>query len=91
MAETARITLGRPDDGHVHLRDGDVLAAAAPLTARRFGRASVKETPDFCQASRAPGDRWVPIRRAGKGILAPLHLLRIRRSGAIASPYTAAK
>ena len=41
MAETARITLSRPDDWHVHLRDGDVLAAVVPLTARRFGRAIV--------------------------------------------------
>ena len=39
MAETPRITLCRPDDWHVHLRDGDVLAAVAPLTARRFQRA----------------------------------------------------
>ena len=41
MAETRLITLGRPDDWHVHLRDGDVLAAVAPLTARRFARAIV--------------------------------------------------
>ena len=41
MAETRLITLRRPDDWHVHLRDGDVLAAVAPLTAPRFARAVV--------------------------------------------------
>jgi dihydroorotase len=36
-----RITLQRPDDWHVHLRDGDALKAVAPFTAARFGRAIV--------------------------------------------------
>ncbi len=35
------ITLTRPDDWHVHLRDGDMLAAVLPDTARRFARAIV--------------------------------------------------
>ena len=36
-----RLTLTRPDDWHVHLRDGDMLAAVLPDTARRFARAIV--------------------------------------------------
>ncbi len=36
-----RLTLTRPDDWHVHLRDGDLLAAVLPDTARRFARAIV--------------------------------------------------
>jgi dihydroorotase len=36
-----RITIRRPDDWHVHLRDGAMLAAVVPYTARRFGRAIV--------------------------------------------------
>ena len=36
-----RITLRRPDDWHVHLRDGDMLAAVAGYTARQFARAIV--------------------------------------------------
>lgn len=36
-----RITLTRPDDWHLHLRDGPALAAVLPDTARRFGRAIV--------------------------------------------------
>lgn len=36
-----RLIIRRPDDWHVHLRDGDMLAAVAPYTARQFGRAIV--------------------------------------------------
>jgi dihydroorotase len=35
------LTLRRPDDWHVHLRDGATLAAVVPCTARQFGRALV--------------------------------------------------
>ncbi len=36
-----RLTMRRPDDWHVHLRDGDMLRAVAPWTARQFSRAIV--------------------------------------------------
>ena len=36
-----RLTLTRPDDWHVHLRDGPAMAAVLPYTARQFGRAIV--------------------------------------------------
>ena len=36
-----RLTLIRPDDWHLHLRDGPALAAVASDSARRFGRAIV--------------------------------------------------
>lgn len=35
------ITLTRPDDWHLHLRDGDVLQHVVPFTAQRFGRAII--------------------------------------------------
>ena len=35
------LTITHPDDWHLHLRDGDVLAAVRPDTARRFARAIV--------------------------------------------------
>ncbi|MGB5493264.1 MAG: dihydroorotase [Sedimenticolaceae bacterium] len=35
------LTLTRPDDWHLHLRDGAMLAAVLPDTARRFARAIV--------------------------------------------------
>ena len=39
MTET--LTIRRPDDWHVHLRDGAVLAAVLPYTAAQFARAIV--------------------------------------------------
>ncbi len=36
-----RLTITRPDDWHLHLRDGDVLETVLPDSARRFGRAIV--------------------------------------------------
>ena len=36
-----RLTIRRPDDWHVHLRDGEMLARVAPYTARQFARAIV--------------------------------------------------
>ncbi|MEE9318664.1 MAG: dihydroorotase, partial [Rhodospirillales bacterium] len=41
MAETTEITIRRPDDWHLHLRDGDMLKAVVPFTARRFARAII--------------------------------------------------
>ncbi|MCK5574778.1 MAG: dihydroorotase [Sphingomonadales bacterium] len=41
MPQPNEITLHRPDDWHVHLRDGAMLRSVAPHTARQFGRAIV--------------------------------------------------
>jgi dihydroorotase len=38
---TDRITIRKPDDWHVHLRDGEMLQRVAPYTARQFARATV--------------------------------------------------
>lgn len=38
---TSRLTLTCPDDWHLHVRDGDVLASTVPFSARRFGRAII--------------------------------------------------
>lgn len=35
------LTIRKPDDWHVHLRDDDMLQRVAPYTARQFGRAIV--------------------------------------------------
>lgn len=40
-AAAAELVIARPDDWHVHLRDGDMLARVVPDTAKRFGRAIV--------------------------------------------------
>lgn len=70
-----RLTLIRPDDWHLHLRDGEVLAAVLPDTARRFARAMVMpnldppvRTLDEARAYRSrilaalpPGARFEPL------------------------------
>ncbi|HSG10360.1 MAG TPA: dihydroorotase [Gammaproteobacteria bacterium] len=35
------LTLARPDDWHLHVRDGDALAGVVPHTAAQFGRAII--------------------------------------------------
>jgi len=46
MTAPDRLVIRRPDDWHVHLRDGDMLAAVAPWTARQFARAIVMPNLD---------------------------------------------
>ena len=41
MTTPLSISIRRPDDWHVHLRDGALLAGVAPHTARQFARAIV--------------------------------------------------
>lgn len=48
------LTLTRPDDWHVHLRDGAMLAAVLPDTARQFARAIVM--PNLKPPVRAVAD-----------------------------------
>ena len=52
---TKKLTITRPDDWHLHLRDGDMLAAAVPFTARQFARAIVMPnlTPPVTTADQA--------------------------------------
>ncbi len=38
---TSSLTIARPDDWHLHLRDGAMLKAVLPETARHFGRAII--------------------------------------------------
>ncbi|MDP3700683.1 MAG: dihydroorotase [Hylemonella sp.] len=38
---TQEITITRPDDWHLHVRDGAALATVVPHTARQFGRAII--------------------------------------------------
>lgn len=55
----ASITIRRPDDWHVHFRDGAVLRTVVPFTARRFGRAIVMPnlTPPVTTAAMAAAYR----------------------------------
>jgi dihydroorotase len=38
---TRSLTIARPDDWHLHLRDGEMLRAVLPETTRHFGRAII--------------------------------------------------
>lgn len=54
-----RLTLRRPDDWHVHLRDGDMLASVVNYTARQFARAVVMPnlSPPVTTVAAAKGYR----------------------------------
>ena len=69
----ARITLRKPDDWHLHVRDGEMLKAALPHTAKHFGRAilmpkliSPMRTMTDCRAA-GPDERAV-VYRGGETI-----------------------
>jgi len=70
-----RITIRKPDDWHLHVRDGAMLKAVMPFTARHFGRAilmpnlvpPVRTTADAIAyreralAARPPGSTFKPL------------------------------
>ncbi|HEX8624317.1 MAG TPA: dihydroorotase [Allosphingosinicella sp.] len=58
MTEPTHLTLRRPDDWHVHLRDGAMLAAVAPYTARQFARAIVMPNLDTPVTTAAMADAY---------------------------------
>ncbi|WKE64636.1 dihydroorotase [Gallaecimonas kandeliae] len=66
---TERLTLTRPDDWHLHLRDLDVLAHTVPATARQMGRAIIMPNlrPPVMNAEQALAyrDRILAQRPAG--------------------------
>jgi dihydroorotase len=59
MIQPERLVMRRPDDWHVHLRDGDMLKAVAGYTARQFARAIVMPnlTPPVTTIAAAQGYR----------------------------------
>ncbi|MDE2369013.1 MAG: dihydroorotase [Burkholderiales bacterium] len=63
------LTLRRPDDWHLHLRDGDALAAVLPATARQFARAiampNLRPPVTTAEAALAYRDRILVARPAG--------------------------
>jgi dihydroorotase len=70
-----KITLRKPDDWHLHVRDGAMLKASLPFTARHFGRAiimpnllppvvNVKDAEAYRQrvlAARPEGSTFIPL------------------------------
>lgn len=77
---TQRLTIRKPDDWHLHVRDNEMMRAALPWTARHFGRAimmpnlvpPVRTTAD----ARAYRDRILAARPEGSDFqpLMPLYL-----------------
>ena len=67
------LTIRRPDDWHVHLRDGEMLRTVAPYTARQFARALVMPNlaPPVTTAAAAAAYRELILLAAGPGF-APL-------------------
>ena len=101
MTEAApTLSLTRPDDWHLHLRDGATLAVVAPDTARRFGRAIVMPNllPPVTTTAQALAYRErvlaaVPAGLSFEPLMAlyltdettPAEILRARASGAVAA------
>ena len=58
---TDRLTLTRPDDWHIHLRDGAVLQHTVPDAARSFGRAIIMPNlvPPVRDAAEAAGVKLI--------------------------------
>lgn len=54
----SRLVIRRPDDWHVHLRDGPMLAAVANFTARQFARAIVMPNLDPPITTVAAGEAY---------------------------------
>jgi dihydroorotase len=63
------LTIRRPDDWHVHLRDGEMLRAVAPFTAREFARAIVMPNlvPPVTAVEQANAYRQRIVDAAGPG------------------------
>ena len=63
------LTIRRPDDWHVHLRDGEMLKVVAPYTARQFDRAIVMPNlvPPITTVEAANAYRERIVAAAGPG------------------------
>ena len=59
------LTITRPDDWHLHLRDGPELASVLPYTVRAFARAVVMPNLNGFQATRQiskdPATSHIPV------------------------------
>ncbi|MBC7954607.1 MAG: dihydroorotase [Cytophagales bacterium] len=67
---TLTLTLTRPDDWHLHVRDGAALAAVVPDTARQFGRAIIMPNlrPPVTTAAQALAYRERILAAVPKGL-----------------------
>ncbi len=99
MAPAQSLTLTRPDDWHLHLRDGAAMAAVLPATARQFARAIVMPNlkPPVTTAAMAVAYRERILAALPAGLdftplmtlyltdkLAPEEIVRARAAGVVA-------
>ena len=99
MAPPQSLTITRPDDWHLHLRDGAAMAAVLPATARQFARAIVMPNlkPAVVTAAQAMGYRERIVAALPRGSdftplmtlyltdkLAPAEISRAKAAGVVA-------
>ncbi|MED5619456.1 dihydroorotase [Ideonella sp. BN130291] len=99
MSLPASLTLTRPDDWHLHLRDGAALAAVLPHSARQFARAIVMPNlkPPVTTAAQALAYRERILQALPAGLdfqplmtlyltdrLAPEEIVRAKAAGVVA-------
>ena len=71
---TQRVTIRRPDDWHLHIRDNEMMRACLPFTARNFGRA-------ICMPNLLP-----PVRTSADGAAYRQRILAALPQGAKFTP-----
>ena len=96
MKPDVKLSIARPDDWHVHLRDGAALAVVLPDTARRFARAIVMPNlkPPVTTLAQAAAyrDRIIKVLPTGArfeplmtlyltDVTAPSEIAKVRASG----------
>ena len=82
---TDRLTIRRPDDWHVHLRDGAMMNHVARYTARQFARAIVMPnlSPPVTTAEEGAAYRdRIRAATPGKTVIARAECYRLTRSAA---------
>jgi dihydroorotase len=97
---TSSLTITRPDDWHLHVRDGTAMAAVVPHTARQFGRAIIMPNlrppitstvaalayRDRIQAAVPEGLGFEPLMTLYlTDLLAPDEIRRAREAGIVAA------
>jgi dihydroorotase len=100
MSTLNHITLSRPDDWHLHVRDGDALSTVVPHTAAQFGRAIIMPNlkPPVTTAAQALAYRERILAAVPEGVsfeplmtlyltdtLPPDEIKRAREAGVVAT------
>jgi len=88
------LTIKRPDDWHLHLRDGAVMQSVVPHTARQFGRAIIMPnlTPPITTTEQALAYRKRILAAVPEGLnFEPLMVLYLTDNTPVSEVVTASK